>query len=60
MTVILKCAVLVIGGGSAGVGAAWRAALAAQGGDLREGRAEKVRGALDFERYLDWADKLYR
>ena len=27
MTAILKCAVLVIGGGSAGVGAAWRAAL---------------------------------
>lgn len=35
-------------------------ALAVQGGDLREGRAEKVRGALDFERYLDWADRVYR
>ena len=35
-------------------------ALAVQGGDLREGCVERVRGALDFERYLDWADRVYQ
>ena len=39
MTAILKCAVLVIGGGSAGVGAAWRAALCGAGSSAISPRA---------------------